>query len=420
VLLEAITEDIDGLVASPPALLGTAEMEVAVNCQLARLFAVACASAAAFEESGAYAEDGSRSAASWMALHCRLSAPAAKHQLRLGLAMRRLPLAAAAFAAGEIGPAQMGVLARLSRGRCASAVEENEKWLVDQARSLRFDHFEKVCAYFEQHADPDGSDERDEERRTRRDVSLVRSLGGMWLGKMTLDPIEGEVVFNELSRLEQGLFDHERAEATDRLGRAPLVQELSRSCAQRRADALAEMARRSAAAEGASRPAPLFSVFVDYETLSGRICELASGAVVSPASLVPYLDQAIVERAVFGPAGRVELGSRRRLFDGATRRAIELRDRGCVHPSCQLGLERCQVDHVVPHSAGGLTLQENGRLACPAHNRYYYRRWLGLDEAGRKALVAEHLVRLSGLGRRGGDDAVGSGEGGDAGGGPGP
>jgi hypothetical protein len=398
VLLDALTADIDDLAASA-AELAVPEMQVALNCQLARLQALSCSSAADFESSGAYATDGSRSAAAWLALHCRLDEGAARRQLRLGRAMRRLRLAAAAFGAGEIGPAQMGALERLVQGRCAPAVEESEELLLDKARHLRADQFEKVCAYFEQHADPDGSDERAEERKARRDVLLVRSLGGMWLGRITLDPVEGEVVAGELSRLEQSLFERDRAEATDRLGRAPLLGDLGRSPAQRRADALCEMARRSAGArDGAARPAPLFSIFVGYETLAGRICELASGTVVSPGSLLPYLDEAIIERAVFGPSGRVELGSRRRLFDDAVRRAIELRDRGCVHPSCRRDVGSCQVDHVVPYSAGGETLQENGRLACPAHNRWYYRRWLELDEAGRKALLAEHLARLAKLG----------------------
>ncbi|MEA2932919.1 MAG: endonuclease, partial [Actinomycetota bacterium] len=29
----------------------------------------------------------------------------------------------------------------------------------------------------------------------------------------------------------------------------------------------------------------------------------------------------------------------------------------------------CQVDHVEPWSAGGLTVDDNGRLACGFHNR---------------------------------------------------
>jgi hypothetical protein len=31
--------------------------------------------------------------------------------------------------------------------------------------------------------------------------------------------------------------------------------------------------------------------------------------------------------------------------------------------------EDCQIDHIVPWSEGGLTVQDNGRCYCPVHNR---------------------------------------------------
>jgi 5-methylcytosine-specific restriction endonuclease McrA len=63
------------------------------------------------------------------------------------------------------------------------------------------------------------------------------------------------------------------------------------------------------------------------------------------------------------------VGTTTRLFTGATRRAIEVRDRECTHPYCDQRLEDCEVDHIVPYAAGGPTTQENGRLLCPFHNR---------------------------------------------------
>ncbi|HET7489778.1 MAG TPA: HNH endonuclease signature motif containing protein [Acidimicrobiales bacterium] len=78
---------------------------------------------------------------------------------------------------------------------------------------------------------------------------------------------------------------------------------------------------------------------------------------------------------VFGPASRpIDVGMRRRLFAGATRRAVEVRDQGCRHPSCDEPAERCQVDHVLPWAAGGPTTIANGRLACGPHNRPRNRR----------------------------------------------
>ncbi|HEY6472713.1 MAG TPA: HNH endonuclease signature motif containing protein, partial [Acidimicrobiales bacterium] len=164
--------------------------------------------------------------------------------------------------------------------------------------------------------------------------------------------------------------DADCAEAKERLGRRPRIDELARDAGQRRADALVEMATRSRSnpADGI-RPAPLFSVFVGYETIHGRICELENGTVLHPSALSPWMDSAYFERAIFSLSNRIDVSVRARLFTGGTRRAIELRDRICTHPHCYEPAESCQVDHIETYAEGGLTTQENGRLLCGFHNR---------------------------------------------------
>jgi hypothetical protein len=224
--------------------------------------------------------------------------------------------------------------------------------------------------YWEQHADPDGTETDAEARRSLRDVYLTKSFHGTFLGRMTLDPLSGAIVAGELERLEHELFESDWSDARTALGREPMAQELSRNPAQRRADALVEMATRSGTAPaGGRRPAPLFSVLVGYETIHGRMCQLADGTVVTPGSLLEWLEPAYIERAVFGLADRVEVSASARLFTGATRRAIEIRDRGCVHPYCDRPISRCEIDHIIPYAHGGPTTQENGRCLCGFHNR---------------------------------------------------
>ena len=72
---------------------------------------------------------------------------------------------------------------------------------------------------------------------------------------------------------------------------------------------------------------------------------------------------------VFAPGTRIECSIKSRFFTGATRRAIELRDQQCTNEHCEEPAERCQADHIVEYSQGGLSTQENGRLLCPFHNR---------------------------------------------------
>ena len=132
-----------------------------------------------------------------------------------------------------------------------------------------------------------------------------------------------------------------------------------------------EVCRRSGAGPAGGRaPRPLFTVHVDSGTL-GRVCELArSRSVVAPGALVPWLAEADVERVVFeGPDRVLGVGAARRFFTGADRRAVEVRDRECCSPYCDVPAEDCEVDHIVPFSEGGPTVADNGRLACGFHNR---------------------------------------------------
>ena len=204
----------------------------------------------------------------------------ARAQVRRARALRHLPVCAKAWLDGDLGASHLDVLSAVRREATADALERDEELLVGQARRLRHEGFVRAVAYWDQLADPDGAEDRDEARRARRDVYLEASFPGTWLGKITLDPISGAIVSGELERLEKELFEADWAAVRARLGREPTVLDLARSSGQRRADALVEMAARSrsAPAEGC-RPAPLFSVLVGYETLQGRICELGQGAV---------------------------------------------------------------------------------------------------------------------------------------------
>ena len=102
-----------------------------------------------------------------------------------------------------------------------------------------------------------------------------------------LDPIAGTIVLNELHRLEQRMFDEDWADARAEHGDRATAADLPRTSDQRRADALEEMARRSAAMDPhAVMPRPLFTVLVGYEGFS-NVCELSDGTVVTPHQLVP-------------------------------------------------------------------------------------------------------------------------------------
>jgi hypothetical protein len=375
-LLEELVADVDSICDADPAAFADMESIKVLRRQLARLDAAATRATAAFDASGEWKESGARSLSSWLAGACNLPITETRRQISNGRALRYMRLAEEAWLAGDISASHVGVLA----GACSEARREtfarDEKILVDDAKYLGFRNFWRAVRYWEQLADPDGVEDEAEDERSRRELYFSQSFHGMWLGKMTFDPLSGTIVNGELERLEQQLFEADWAEARARLGEEPTVADLRRTPAQRRADALVEMAIRSRTvpADG-RRPEPLFSVFVGFETFAGRICELANGSVVTPGTLVPWLPQSFIERVVFdGPSRIIDIGVKRRLFSGATRRAVQLRDRECFHEFCDLPAEDCQVDHIVPYAAGGETTQANGRPACAFHNRDRHRR----------------------------------------------
>ena len=370
-VIEDLEGAVDRLCSADPASLSDTEAMVALHRCLSKLEAAVTRASAAFDASGHWRRSGARSASAWMAARCGMPRATASRRVQLGRCLRHLPVAEVAWLAGEVGEAQVAALARARTPATEAALARDEALLVAKATELHDRSFRRVLAYWAQHADPDGTEADAERSHRERSFWLASSFAGRWRGEVVLDAVSGEVVSEALRRIEDELFAADWAEARRRTGDAACTDDLSRTPAQRRADALVEMARRAGRAPlDGRRPEPLFTVLVGYETLAGRICELASGPVVSPGSLLPWLDQASIERVVFeGPSRVIDVGVTRRLFAGATRRAVEVRDRECFHPTCDLPAERCQIDHVEPFAAGGRTVAVNGRPACGQHNR---------------------------------------------------
>ena len=128
-----------------------------------------------------------------------------------------------------------------------------------------------------------------------------------------------------------------------------------------------------------------------------RLCELATGTVIHPDLIVPHLDRSQVQTFIFDGADRVIAASPQRTFRGMLRRAIQVRDRHCQHPSgCDAPITHCDVDHRVAHTDGGITAEANGELQCESHNRksdLHGRQPADAIEAARQRRQLDHLAR---------------------------
>jgi hypothetical protein len=374
-VIDGLLAQLDALVEVDPDALVDNETVLNLHRAAATIEALAARAAARWDAKKEWAVDGAKSGGAWLAAKTHASRQEMNRRLRLGRAIRCMPHTEQAWLAGSITSSHVSALAacRRSESLAAQFVDDEER-LVAKAPQRSFRRFEQDLAYWRLEHDLD-----DEEKRARRQVEgrqlhLSPGFQGTWVLNGELDPINGTIVHDTLGSIERELFEQDWKEARATLGREPIAAELQRTPAQRRADALVEMAIRSRTKpKDGRRPEPLFTVVMGLPRFE-RLSELASRTVVTPGSLVPWFDQAWVERMVFGPGSRVlDVGVQRRLFNGATRRAVEVRDENtCFHDLCDEPIG--EIDHIEPAGWGGPTEQTNGRGACAFHNRQRHRR----------------------------------------------
>jgi hypothetical protein len=68
------------------------------------------------------------------------------------------------------------------------------------------------------------------------------------------------------------------------------------------------------------------------------------------------------------PAAQRRVGRRSRLATAAQRRAVRLRDGGCVHPGCGAQVGWCDVHHIDAWSDAGGTDLDNLVVVCRRHH----------------------------------------------------
>ncbi|UOR00331.1 HNH endonuclease [Leucobacter allii] len=85
--------------------------------------------------------------------------------------------------------------------------------------------------------------------------------------------------------------------------------------------------------------------------------------------------------------GIVELGGPQRIFSAHQRRAIAVRDGGCIIPGCTVPASWCEIHHVQEHARGGATHTDNGVALCWYHHR-------SLDVSGWEIRMVDATPRL--------------------------
>jgi hypothetical protein len=378
-ILAQVRNAVDALAGLDAGALADGELDelvVGLERERQRLTGVTRGVFAEWDERRVWESNGSRSAGHRLAHVHRSSVDHAKSEIARARAGRRCPLTAAAGVDGRLSVDQFQVITAANTPARAALFAEAEQMLVDECARLDLRGTRVVVQRWTEMVDELCDTERTLERErcladgTDPDprhtpvahldarVFASRSFEGRLVIDGELDPIGAEIIDNELRRL------------TEQLRRSDKAAGITRSPAQRRARALIEMATRSATAPAnGRRPRPLFTVTVGNDTMA-RLCSLASGTLLSSGDLVPFLDTAMLETVVFADRTTLVSVSRQRTFRSVIRRAIQVRDQHCQHPSgCDIPADQCDIDHIVPYSQGGRTSQFGGTLGCNAHNR---------------------------------------------------
>ncbi|SCG72079.1 HNH endonuclease [Micromonospora siamensis] len=156
---------------------------------------------------------------------------------------------------------------------------------------------------------------------------------------------------------------------------APAGPDDARSPGQRRHDALAAVCRlalRTGGLPDHGGDAAQLVVTTSYDALTGRLGPglLDTGATLTPETVRRLACDAAVLPAVLGGAGQVlDVGRQRRVVTGPLRRALVLRDRGCVFPGCDRPPRWCEGHHIRHWAEGGATTLTNSVLLCRHHHR---------------------------------------------------
>jgi len=373
-IVKELADQVDALARADVAELVDTE---AADCLIdlmatkTRLDASIAKVASRVERSGVWRGDGSRSASAWLGRRTGRHRSDCRTAMRRGQTLTALTAVGEAFEAGTISAWHVDQIARLHR-RYPAQVANDQRSFVQWATELDHDEFAQVVAYWRQAVDPDGAEDDATGRYERRRLNLSDGIDGCGLLDIGFEPIGWATFVEALRRIEHEFWEHDWADARARLGDDATATDLARTDSQRRYDAFIEMAiRASTAPADGRRPRPLVTVHVDHDTLSGRICQLSTGVVLTPGQVLPVLCECDIERAVFGSGNRIiQLGRRRRLFVGGTRRAVEIIHPTCSHPGCRVPSEHCQVDHRDPWESGGRTDPDNGQPLCPPHHRH--------------------------------------------------
>ncbi len=320
-----------------------------------------------------WAADAFVNGPSWLVHNGSMSWGEARAAVRDAHRLREHPVTAAAIP--EVGMRRARLVLGGINDRTTEAFAADEEMLLEQVGTLSVDHVARLVRWWMAQVDADGAEDRAAKAHDRRRVHLSTGLDGVGHLDGSLDPEATGIVKRALESISEELYRAEQGCADGSAGT---------TAAQRRADALVEMARRAMATDPkSSTPAkPLIFAVVDLEVLEGRAggrCEVDGVGPIAPETARRLACDANVARVITqGGSTVLDLGLSTPTPNRAQRRALRIRDRGCVVPGCGRPPEWCEAHHLQPVGAQGPTDLANLCLLCSRHHHMHHAGTLGI------------------------------------------
>jgi hypothetical protein len=359
---------VDALVAVDAAELddgALGELMVELSRQRDRLEAVYHRLVAEHDRRRAWRGDGARSEQAWLRQRCRLSAGEAASRTEIARRLTALPATTAALAEGRITAGHARVAAAALRDLPREAAVGLDRLVAERAGEVDPGRLRAEVDDFAHRVAAHSLADREQRAWEGRRLRLSRTVDGVVVIDGRLDPVGGETMLTALGALAAP------GDATD-----------ARSPEQRRADALVTLCRRSLDAgdlPDASGQRPHVTVVTSLETLQGQAGAPPAqldrlGALSAPAARRLACDAAVTRVLTAGASQPLDVGRATRVVSPAQRRALAVRDGGCV--GCHAPVTWCEAHHIRHWAGGGPTDLDNLILVCwGCHRNLHERGW---------------------------------------------
>ena len=321
----------------------------------------------------AWKHDGARSEKEWLASRCGTSLGEAAGRAETARRLAQLPATAQALAEGAISPAHARVATKAAQDLPAGALGGLDALVADQGVGVDAGRLRGVVDDYAHAVAPDSLGARQERAWRTRRLNIRRTPDDGGVFEASLDKVGCETVLTALAPLS-----------------VPTGEGDARTAEQRRADALVELARRALdrgelPASGGVRPH--VTVVVDLPTLllaqgadAAQLDRL--GAICGETARRLACDAGVSRVLTNGPSQVLDVGRAVRTVTPAQRRALVVRDRGCV--GCRAPAGWCQAHRPgqpppPPRPKGadhGPTDLSNMVLLCSrCHHAVHERKW---------------------------------------------